>query len=378
MKTALALVLAGVLVTGCGDDDHSESTDESQQEAATAPPGSMPVEPTFGVNAFAYEGLGVDTLFEDGLSGAGVNVCVIDTGIDPDHPAFAHTFERGAVAWADFTTERSPTPIDTNGHGTHVAGIIAMNDELTGGAPNVDLLIARVFTAEGGADFATIARAVDWCSSSAADVISMSLGGLTLPAIEELLDEDPTETEQAVERALDAGVYVVAAAGNTELARDVASPSNVSGVVAVAALEPDLETKAAFSQSGINEGGALLVPRTDPDKKPELSAPGVGITSAMVSGSTLAQDVRGCSGVAYCALNGTSQATPFVTAVLALALEARPEFQRENLTGDPRDAVALVKSALAESATALPEQALPHDDGVGYGLVQGPQLLDAL
>jgi subtilisin family serine protease len=365
-----------MLLFGCGGgDEGTDSEQQADEDPLTGDP--MPVTPSYGPNAFAYEGTGIATLTDRGLSGLGVDVCIVDTGLAASHPAFDHLFARNAVTWMDFTDENAPNPIDTNGHGTHVAGIVAMNDELTGGAPHTDLLVARVFKAEGGADSATLARAVDWCRENAADVISMSLGGLTLPAIEELLQSDASESEAAVQRALDAGIYVVAAAGNTEPARDVATPAGVSGVIAVGALEQDLETKASFSQSGINDGGPIIDPRSDPDKKPEISAPGVDITSGIAAESTLAEDTEGCANTEYCPLSGTSQATPFVTAALALVLEARPELQHENQDGDPSEAIRSMKNALAASAATLPDQDEPHDDGVGYGLIRADQLLEA-
>ncbi|MEM6930679.1 MAG: S8 family serine peptidase, partial [Myxococcota bacterium] len=252
------------------------------------------------------------------------------------------------------------------------------NDTLTGGAPLVDLLVARVFTDSGGADSTTIGDAVDWCREQDADVISMSLGGLTLPAIGSLLEQDATLSEAAVERALDAGIYVVAAAGNTEITRDVATPANVPGVIAVGALDQALSSKAGFSQSGLNQG-PLVGERQDPDRKPEVSAPGVAITSAMAPGSQIAVDVAGCRGQRYCALDGTSQATPFVAAALALVLEAVPELRPDQASvTDPRDNIRRMKEALAASAESLPGRGEPHDDGVGYGLVQARELLDEL
>ncbi|MGF1507895.1 MAG: S8 family serine peptidase [Myxococcota bacterium] len=364
LRRTIAVTLGALALSACGDDDAMPSEPED------------PITPMFGVNAFAYEGIGFDTLLDSGLTGSGVSVCVVDSGIDDTHPAFAHVVERGRLRWADFTDEDSSDPIDTNGHGTHVAGIIAMNDVLTGGAPLVTLLIARVFTADGGTDNGTIADAVDWCRGQDADVISMSLGGLTLPAIEALLAQDASVSEAAVQRALDDGIYVVAAAGNTEVTRDVATPSNVPGVIAVGALNEDLATKAPFSQSGLNDG-LVVEAREDPDKKPETSAPGVSITSAMAPDSTIGIDR--CDGQLYCALDGTSQATPFVTAALALILEAVPELQADQSSAaDPGDNILEMKQALSESAASLPDQTEPHDDGVGYGLVQAPALLDRL
>lgn len=370
--TCTAFISATVLLGACGDggsgDDAASSTDAPAE----------PITPNYGANAFAYEGMGFDALLAQGLTGAGVDVCVVDTGIDASHPAFAKAVEAGRLRWADFSADASPNPVDTNGHGTHVAGIIAMHDTLTGGAPLVRLLVARVFSEDGGADNAVIAEAVDWCREEGADVISMSLGGLTLPAIASLLGQDATASEAAVGRAVDQGIVVVAAAGNTEATRDVATPANVAGVVAVGALNQDLVTKATFSQSGLNEG-VFIETREDPNRKPETAAPGVQITSAMAPDSALSVEVADCNGEAYCALDGTSQATPFVTAVIALILEALPELRHDgSRSEDPRETLRHIKEALAASAQVLPGQTTPHDDGVGYGLAQGPALLDRL
>lgn len=380
-KTSLRTVFFGlcVLVTlsACAADEESTAdTAGDETPMDTVPDGT--IAPTYGVNAFAYEGMGFDTLLDEGLTGTRVSVCVVDSGIDATHPAFAHVIDRGRLTFADFTNEAPQEPIDTNGHGTHCAGIIAMNDELTGGAPFVDLLIARVFPADGTTDNGSIADAVDWCRDQGADIISMSLGGYTFPAIEGLLEQDSSLSEAAVQRALDDGIYVVAAAGNTELTRDVATPANVPGVIAVGALNEDLVSKAPFSQSGLNDG-PLVDKREDPDKKPEVSAAGVTITSAMAPGSQIAMDVAACDGELYCPLDGTSMATPFVAAALALVLEAVPELQHDQTSAaDPGDNIRLMKEALSQSAVKLPDQDEPHDDGVGYGLIQVPALLDQL
>lgn len=365
-----------ILISACGGGNSDGNNNSNNTENQTTNERS-PVIPEYSPNSFAYEGTGIEALIESGLSGLGVDVCIIDTGLDTNHQAFKHLIARNAIKWADFTFENSPTPIDTNGHGTHVAGIIAMNDELTGGAPNVTLYIARTFTTDGGTDDRIIAQAVDWCRESMTDIISMSLGGLALPAIEALLEQDTTESEAAIQRALDIGIYVVAAAGNTEIARDVATPASMTGVIAVGALEQDLATKAVFSQSGINNG-ILFPSRNDPNKKPEVSAPGVGITSAIASDSVLANEIEACHDTEYCALNGTSQATPFVSAALALILEEKSYLQHEHFTGDPSEAIDLVISALIQSTSIIFGQSEPHDNGVGYGLINVDALNDAL
>ena len=149
----------------------------------------------------------------------------------------------------------------------------------------------------------------------------------------------------------------VAAAGNEQDdgATDVAFPATIEGVLAVGAIDKAGRV-AGFSNHGDDQanqctGGSIFQSgRCHPHMKPELVAPGVGILSAW-------------SGDAYVRADGTSQATPFVTSVVALMLEAGGPL-------DSRSDVNVLKRALMDTAKPVDGQALPHDDEAGYGIVQ--------
>lgn len=311
---------------------------------------------------WAYEMSGVQSLLDEGLTGAGVRVAVVDTGIDDDHPDL-----EGAdlVAWRDLVNGKDQ-PYDDNGHGTHVAGLIvaeAKQSDLAGGAPGVDLMVAKAIGGDGQGTDAQVASAIDWARSNDADVISLSLGGQ--PGAINL----GSQSQDAAQRAVDAGVYVVAAAGNQgEESEDVASPGNVRGVVAVGAVTQGEEV-ASFSNQGASceqPAACPLYPdRQDPHKKPELIAPGVQIASTWRNDE-------------YRAASGTSQAVPFVTSALALTLEDKPSWQREGSNGGSASAVTDVKEALMQTAETIPGQSTPHDRRAGYGIVQADAFRDRL
>ena len=157
------------------------------------------------------------------LTGENVTVAVIDTGVDMGHDEFKHLRLAG---WKEFVYGKEQ-PYDNHGHGSHVAGIIVADDALRGGAIEVDLLVAQVFPDEGKADNSDIAEAVDWATDQGADIITMSLGGESLPGVAD-------DIENAVNEAMDKGVFVVASAGNGQQESDdedgVKSPASVARV----------------------------------------------------------------------------------------------------------------------------------------------------
>ena len=313
-----------------------------------------------------------DVLHDRGLSGEGVTIAVIDTGIDLRHPEFKGV----EIRWADLVNQRD-VAYDDNGHGTHVAGIIAAQGvfgtifsgfRLKGVAPGADLIVIKAIDADGRGDESRVAKGIRTAISHGADVIVLSLGGSTRLAF-------GTETEKAVGEAVQAGVYVVAAAGNKDPGQtscNVSSPASVEGVIAVGAVDRDA-ILGDFSCRGTGkEGGGTLVPgvpspvtgSVDPHKKPEVVAPGVDILSAWKDEG-------------YASARGTSQAAPMVGGLLALILEAEP-----GLRGKDQATVYKVKAKL--QTTSLKVGPLSgkgpnaHDNGYGYGLIQGAALLDAL
>ena len=145
-----------------------------------------------------------------GFTGRGIGVAVIDSGV-----AHARALRGRIVASVDFTDWRSRTPARRSfGHGTHVAGIIAGKDDggYAGIAPGAHIVSLRVLGADGSGDTSDVINAIDWAIAHKAQyrlrVINLSLGH---PVFESYRD-DPLC--QAVQRAVDAGMVVVAAAGN--------------------------------------------------------------------------------------------------------------------------------------------------------------------
>lgn len=235
------------------------------------------------------------------VDGAGVNVSVLDTGIDSDHPDFGDR----VIVQEDFTGER--TTDDLHGHGTHVAGIVAgagteSDGEFTGVAPEANLFDMRVLGADGTGSSSDIIAAIERSIELEADVISMSLGAGSSP-------DGPLK--EVVDEAVDAGIVVIAAAGNTGPGeQSMSAPANIPSAIAIGAddtldhwTDGDL---AEFSSRGPTVEGHVGI---------DVTAPGVEIRAP---GSTDADEWP------YTAKSGTSMATPHVAGLTALLLEDDP------------------------------------------------------
>lgn len=250
---------------------------------------------------------------------ADIVVAVIDTGIDTNHVDLAGK----VVAWRDWVGNRS-TPYDDHGHGTHVAGIVAgkgaANPAYKGVAPGATLVGLKVLDSRGSGSLSNVTAAVDWAVANKDTynirVISMSLGTQG--------SSDGTDiVSQAVNRAAEAGIIPVVAAGNSGPSRyTIGSPGAAAGAITVAAMADPSEQ--GYQLAGFSSRG----PTQDNRIKPEISAPGVTI-SAPRAGSTNG----------YINYSGTSMATPFVAGTIALMLDANP-----NLT------VAGVRQILQQTA----------------------------
>ena len=299
-----------------------------------------------------------------GLDGSGVLVCVVDSGIEMDHPDLRHLTLAG---WLDVIDGRD-APYDDEGHGTAMAGIIVAQDGLRGNAQGVELLVAKAIDDEGSGSDEGIAEAVNWCVDEQADIISLSLGGEGGFGFAGITTD---QLEQAVQDALDLGVFVVAAAGNDgqDDDGDVSSPGSVADVICVGGA-----TRLGNVWSGSSEGdnnGRIwppMLPRSDPDKKPEVLAPGAEVPVLMAGGSG--------DGSWWGWASGTSAATAWVSGGLALILEAHPELQREGASGGSR-AIDLVKEVLSDNSQMDNGQD-DHDDRFGYGILRIDLMLEAL
>ncbi len=239
--------------------------------------------------------------------GKGIKVCVLDTGLDLEHPDFA---DRDIVHRSFVSGE---TVDDVQGHGTHCAGTVAgpmcsRFGRRYGVAPDVELFIGKVLNNRGSGREADILRAMDWAIEQACVVISMSLGRPTR------LGEPPDPIYEEVGRAaLEAQSLVIAAAGNESqrqfgLIAPVGAPANAPSIMAIAAVDPMLDV-AFFSCGGRNPNGGEV----------NVSGPGVSVYSSypLPRGSNT--------------LQGTSMACPHVAGIAALLAESDPELRGERL-----------------------------------------------
>jgi subtilisin family serine protease len=308
------------------------------QELLASDP-SVQAYPDLQVNATALSNIqqiGADQVWSrvdasgHSVTGYGVSVAVIDTGIDYMHPDLGGGFGPGYKVVGGYDFYNGDTdPMDDNGHGTHVAGTIAAYGVIKGVAPNATLYAYKVLGASGSGSMSSVVSAIDAAldpngdgsTADHVDVISMSLGG-------QGSSDDPACL--AVQRAVAAGVVVVVAAGNGgPTMRTVASPGLSSYAITVGAVDAS-GNLASFSSRGPTED--LLM-------KPEVSAPGVSIYSTVpYSGASHS------SSTGYMTMSGTSMATPHISGSAALLIQLHP-------TWTP----AQVKSALVTCAKQINE-----------------------
>ena len=284
------------------------------------------------------------------LDGSGVTICIVDSGVDLSHPGMDGVTING---WYDAVNGKID-PYDDQGHGTAMTGIIASKGGVGGIAKGSELLIAKGIDGSGSGTDEGIAEAVDWCSVQGADIISLSLGGDQGPGLSGItLDV----LENSVEDALDEGVFVVAAAGNdgTDDDGDVASPGSVEDVICVGGVNRNGDVWSGSSE-GDNNGRLWpnpILPRQDPDKKPEVIAPASEVPVLLTN-----------SGGWYGYSSGTSAATAWVSGILALVVQNEPDLAR---SGD-RSAIEDIKNRISQTSTQK-EGVTGHDDRFGYGIV---------
>ncbi|OIJ11710.1 hypothetical protein BKP37_14795 [Anaerobacillus alkalilacustris] len=253
--------------------------------------------------------------WENNLTGAGVKVAILDTGI-ANHPDL--TIAGGVSIISD-------SYLDDNGHGTHVAGIIGAKNNLIGTvgiAPNANLYAVKVLNQNGVGFLSDIVSGIDWSISNNMDIINLSLGN----------SEDSPTLNNAVDTAYENGILVVAAAGNKGTSagsgNTVEYPARYESVIAVSATNSN-NVRGNFSATGPSV---------------EIAAPGVNIFSTHLNSG-------------YGTNSGTSMAAAHVSGVLALMKEAHPTLSNIQLREKLRD-------------TALDIGTAGRDQFHGYGLVQ--------
>ena len=148
--------------------------------------------------------IGTKTAIESGFDGTGITIAVIDTGVDYNHPDLFGLGEQGKVIGGYDYIDKDSTPIDTSGHGTEVAGIIAADGQLKGIAPKSKILAYRVSDDGNSVSSDLIIKAIEQAIVDGADIINISLG----------INRTNQKIDNAVNKAIDEGILVVTAAGN--------------------------------------------------------------------------------------------------------------------------------------------------------------------
>src|SRR4051812_6120451 len=307
--------------------------------------------PTGGEMNRAAVTLGARAVQEEmGLDGAGVGVAVIDSGVTSWHDDLTYNGTSSkvrvvggqrVVKFVDFVNGRT-TKYDDNGHGTHVAGIIAGNGYDTlgaraGMAPAANLVSLKVLDQNGGGYISNVIAALDWVIANRTTynirVVNLSVGA----AVTESFMTDPLTL--AAKRVVDAGVVVVAAAGN--LGKNPVTGKLQYGGITAPGNAPWVLTVGAYSHQGtitrIDDKMGAFSSRgptaQDFSAKPDVVAMGVGIVSLANPASLLystkaAYLLSGAFRTAskpYLSLTGTSMAAPVVTGTVALMLQANPK-----------------------------------------------------
>lgn len=268
------------------------------------------------------------------LTGKGIVVAVIDSGVDYNHNDLGGCIGNGCkvIGGYDFV-DSDADPMDVDGHGTHVAGIVAANGGVVGVAPDASILAVRVLDSEGNGFNTQTVEGIEYAvdpdgdpsTDDGADIINLSLGG---PG-----DADDI-VSSAVDAATAAGVVVVAAAGNNGSYYDIGKHSPASARTAITVGSVDKQNNISdFSSKGPVLNSDYI--------KPEVVAPGTGIYSLQTNNR-------------YEEMSGTSMASPHVAGAAALLLQARPALQPEQM-----------KSILMSSATNISDDIFAS----GYGLV---------
>ena len=283
-----------------------------------------------------------------GYTGAGVGVAVIDSGITAWHndlgaSASSKSGQR-VSAFVDFVNNHN-NKYDDWGHGTHVAGIIAGSGYdsyglRAGVAPGASIVALKALDSQGKGKISNIIAALDWILANRAQynirVVNMSLGA----GVYESYHTDPLTL--AAKRAVDAGIVVVAAAGNMGKALNgqpqygaISAPGNAPWVLTVGASSTQGTTDRRDDKMALySSRGPTMI---DFAAKPDLVAPGTGTVSLATTNSLfyltkptfLVAGLRGgllggLVSMPYLTLSGTSMATPVVAGSVALMLEANP------------------------------------------------------
>ncbi len=253
---------------------------------------------------------------QSGYTGKGVAIAVLDTGIYP-HRDLSFPQNR-ILAWNDLVNQKT-IPYDDNGHGTHVAGIIAGNGVTSRGkykgmAPEAMLVGVKVLDEEGSGSISNLISGIEWCldnfESLKIRVINLSLGS---PAQESCRFDPLCRVTSAAWRR---GITVCAAAGNEGPgAKTIDTPGINPKIITVGNVD---DRQTLTSGDDLLNRTSSRGPTVDRVLKPDLVAPGTNITSLNVKGS-------------YRTLTGTSMSTPMVSGAVAQIIQKWPSLKPDKI-----------------------------------------------
>jgi len=315
---------------------------------------------------------GLDRVHREGFLGNEISVAILDTGVDIDHPDLADAivaeqcFCRGGCCPNRRSEQSGPGAAnDGGGHGTQVAGALLSSGVVSapGGAPGAALVAVKVLPDNGGGSFMDVLAGLDWVRTQAheVDVVNLSLGGRVLyddacdrPGSLQSLENGLLSKSVAALR--EAGVLVVASAGNDGSSTQVTTPACIGDVIAVGAVwDADVGRRSDLGCTDRSTAADRVPCWSNSGSEVDLWAPGGLVRTDRSGGSTTS-------------VVGTSFAAPHVAACAALLIEAAPELDLDSVTAALRTSPTLVtdaKSALTRprldcdaALAALPEPAL--------------------
>jgi subtilisin family serine protease/uncharacterized protein YbcV (DUF1398 family) len=263
--------------------------------------------------------IGSPISWESSITGKGVKVAVLDSGISPHEDLDVV----GGVSFVSYTDSY----YDDNGHGTHVAGIIGAKNNgigIVGAAPDASIYSVKVMDKNGQGYLSDLLAGIEWSIANKMDIVNLSIGSTTGSYL----------LKQSVDKAFTNGLLVVAAGGNNGTAKGledtVEYPAKYDSVIGVSATDSN-NTRPTFSATG---------------EKIEVAAPGVGILSTAINNK-------------YVYMSGTSMATPYVTGNLALLKQAYPHLTNIQL----RELLQTMAKDIGGAG---------KDSFYGFGLIQTP------
>ena len=380
----LALTLVFGLTSPAAAKDKKEKKDAKEHPSCSVS-GYYSSESTIGSLYNVVDEIEADEAWRAGYTGEGIDVALIDTGVVPVQGLHA---DGKVIDGPDFSLEsghEETRHLDTYGHGTHLAGIIAGNDvdsdieqlhagEFQGVAPDARIVNLKVADHSGAVDVSQVIAAIDWA------VAHRNAEGLNIRVInlsykvesDHHYVDDPLA--RAVENAWNNGIVVVVAAGNDgEKRKQLASPANDPFVLTVSAVADKEQGKTNCRNGKLKwKRTAWASGAEKKNRQPDLAAPGTTIVSLRNPGSMVDTLYPGSAiDDRFTKATGTSQSAAVVSGAVALLLDARPELTPDEVkavlleAADGKEQMLDVEKAIDEKLPKKTEQRFTPSRGDG-------------